>query len=103
MTKFVYLYTGGSSASTPEAREQVYQAWGAWFGEQGSALVDGGNPFGGAATIAADGAVSMSEPAVATGYSIVTADSLADATAKAKSCPIFASGGGVQIHEALEM
>ena len=28
MAKFVYLYTGGGMAETPEAQEQVMQAWG---------------------------------------------------------------------------
>ncbi len=78
------------------------------LGARGSAnsarsLVDGGNPFGASATIGNDGAVSPSSRRRSTGYTIVSADSLADATAKAKSCPIFAAGGAVQIYEALDM
>ena len=103
MAKFVYLYTGGSAGATPQEQQEAMQAWGAWFGELGASLADGGNQFGASVTIGSDGAVSTSGGATATGYTIVTADSLSDATAKAKSCPIFASGGGVQIHEAIEM
>jgi len=29
MAKFVYVYTGGQMAGTPEAQEQAMQAWGA--------------------------------------------------------------------------
>jgi len=57
MAKFVYLYTGGSMAETPEAQQQVMAAWGAWFGELGAAIIDGGNPFGAAASVGADGSV----------------------------------------------
>ena len=103
MAKFVYLYTGGSMAETPEAQEQAMQAWGAWFGALGDVVVDMGNPFGAATTIAADGAVSHRSAAGATGYSIIQADSLDDATTKAKDCPVLVSGGAVEVHEAVEM
>jgi hypothetical protein len=33
----------------------------------------------------------------------VTADSLDDASAKSKGCPVLASGGAVEIYEAIEM
>ncbi len=103
MAKFVYLYTGGSAAPTPEGQQEAMQAWGAWFGELGASLVDGGNQFGASAGISNDGTVSSAGAAAATGYTIVSADSLSDATAKAKSCPIFTAGGAVQVYEALDM
>ena len=103
MAKFVYLYTGGSMAETPEAQEQVMAAWGAWFGELGEAIIDGGNPFGAAASVGADGAVTAGGASRVTGYTLVKADSLDDATALSKGCPVLASGGAVEIYEALEM
>jgi len=96
MGNYVYVYSGGGMAETPEAQEAVFAAWGAWFGELGAAVVDGGNPFG-ENTVVGDGS------ATATGYSIVSADSLDDAATLAKGCPILASGGSVAVHEALEM
>jgi hypothetical protein len=96
MGKYVYVYSGGGMAETPEAQEQSMAAWGAWFGELGSAVQDMGNPFG-AATVVGDGAAS------ATGYSIVGAPSLEDAATLAKGCPILAYGGAVAVHEAIEM
>jgi hypothetical protein len=96
MGKYVYVYSGGGMAETPEAQEQVMAAWGAWFGELGSAVLDIGNAFG-AATVVGDGS------ATATGYSIVSADSLDDAATLAKGCPILNNGGSVAVHEALEM
>ena len=97
MAKFVYAYTGGQMASTPEEQEQAMQAWGAWFGTLGDAVADMGNPFGASAT------VGSSSGSALTGYSIITADSLDDATKKADSCPVLATGGAVEVYEALEM
>jgi hypothetical protein len=39
----------------------------------------------------------------ASGYSLVTAESLAAAAGLAKGCPIIGSGGAVDVYEALEM
>ena len=55
MAKFVYVYTGGQMAETPEAQEKAMQAWGAWFGTLGGSVSDIGNPFGRSATVSASG------------------------------------------------
>jgi hypothetical protein len=102
MTKFVYVYTGGQMAATPQEQEQQMQAWGAWFGTLGDAVSDMGNPFGASATLSPAGS-SEGGASNAGGYSIVTADSLTDATAKAKGCPVLTGGGSVEVYEALEM
>jgi hypothetical protein len=103
MAKFVYLYTGGSMAETPEEQATVMQAWGAWFGELGEALLDGGNPFGASTSVRADGSVASAGASGIGGYTLINADSLDDATAKAKGCPVLTSGGSVEIYETLEM
>jgi hypothetical protein len=102
MAKFVYLYTGGQMAETPEAQEAELQKWGAWFGGLGDAVSDMGNPFGASATVTASGG-SDSGASGAGGYSIVTADSLGDAQSKTAGCPILSSGGAVEVYEAMEM
>jgi hypothetical protein len=102
MAKFVYIYTGGQMAATPEAQEQAMAAWGAWFGTLGDAVSDMGNPFGASSTVASTGAKDGGVSAVG-GYSIVTAESMDRANALAAGCPVLASGGNVEIYEALEM
>ena len=102
MAKFVYVYIGGQMAETPEAQEQAMQAWGAWFGTLGDSVADMGNPFGKSATVSSGGATDGGKSG-AGGYSIVSAGSLADATAKTKGCPVLASGGSVEIYEAIPM
>jgi len=102
MAKFVYVYIGGQVAETPEAQEQAMQAWGAWFGALGDSVADMGNPFGNSATVSSGGVADEGKSG-AGGYSIVSAGSLSDATAKAKGCPVLASGGSVEIYEAIPM
>src|SRR6266705_207945 len=59
MANFVLLYSGGSMPETEAEQAAVMQAWGAWYGALGSAVVDGGNPFTPVAkSIASDGTVS---------------------------------------------
>ncbi len=97
MGKYVLAYRGGGMADTPEEQEAVMAAWGAWFGSLGAAVVDGGAPFGASAAVGGDVVAHLS------GYSVVAADSLDDAVAKAGGCPILASGGTVEVYEAIDM
>ena len=102
MAKFVYVYTGGQMAETPEAQEEAMQAWGKWFGTLGSSVTDIGNPFGRAATVSSGG-VSDGGASKAGGYSIVEAESLSDATAKTAGCPVLDGGGAIEVYEAIPM
>jgi len=45
MANFVLLYTGGGMPETEAEQAAALQAWGAWYGQLGSDVVDGGNPF----------------------------------------------------------
>ena len=103
MAKYVLAYRGGSMADTPEEQQKAMDAWMGWFGSLGDAVVDGGAPFGPSSTIASDGAASAGGQAALTGYSILTAASLDEAQTLAKGCPVLASGGTVEIYEALPM
>jgi hypothetical protein len=102
MAKFVYVYTGGQMAETPEAQEQAMQAWGAWFATLGDTVTDMGNPFGGSTTVKSGGSASGGISGLG-GYSIIEAGSLDEAAAGADGCPVLATGGSVEVYEALEM
>lgn len=102
MAKFVYLYSGGQMAETSEAQEEEMRVWGAWFGALGDSVVDIGNPFGAGSTVTGDG-VAAGGAAQLGGYSLVEAASLDDAAAKAGGCPVLASGGRVEVYEAIPM
>jgi hypothetical protein len=103
MGNFVLVYVGGSQPASEEEGKAVMDAWMAWFGTLGDAVVDGGNPFGASASIAPGGAVSEGSGSGATGYSVLRADDLAAATALAQGCPHLSAGGTVEVHEAHEV
>jgi hypothetical protein len=104
MGNFVLAYRGGSGMSDdPAEREQAMAAWGAWFGQLGQAVVDAGAPFGSSSTVPNGGTANGSGAAALTGYSIVSAGSLDEATERAKGCPVLANGGTVDVYEALAM
>ncbi len=104
MSKFVFAYHGGGMPEDPADQQAVMQAWEAWFGAMGAAVVDGGNPTGEARTIESDGSVTTGGGAnPITGYSLIEAADLDAALAHAKGCPILDSGGTVEVAEALAM
>ena len=97
MGKYVFAYKGGGMPQTEEEQQRVMSAWTAWFGTLGDAVIEIGNPFG------ASAAVNGGSTSGLTGYSVVSADSLDDAVAKAGGCPILERGGGVEVYEAIAM
>ena len=102
MARFVYLYSGGQMAESAEAQAESMRVWGAWFGALGDVVVDIGNPFGAGSTLTAEGAATGGASKLG-GYSIVEATSLDDAASKAGGCPVLASGGSVEVYEAIPM
>jgi len=102
MGKYVFAYKGGGMAATEEEQAQAMQAWQAWMGELGDSLVDVGNPFAASTAVTGGGSNGTASSGL-TGYSIVSASSLDDSAAKTRGCPIFASGGSVDVYETLQM
>jgi hypothetical protein len=104
MAKYVFVYHGGKMPETQEEGQQVMAEWGAWFGELGEAVVDGGNPVGQSATVHSDGSVTNDGGSNPTsGYSLVNADSQEAATAMAKGCSVLKAGGSVEVAPAIGM
>ena len=102
MANFLLIYSGGSGmAPTPTEQAATMQAWGAWFTKLGPAVVDGGNPTTpiakhiSAGGKVGDGAVGT----LATGYSILKADTMTAAVEMAKGCPVLLGGGQVSVYE----
>ncbi|MBK9709928.1 MAG: hypothetical protein IPO81_01120 [Kouleothrix sp.] len=101
MANFVLLYSGGSMPASEAEQAAVLQAWGDWYTRLGAAVVDGGNPFTPMVkSIASDGSVSdRPVGTMATGYSIISADSLDAAVEAAKGCPVLQGGGQISVYE----
>ena len=99
MADYLLLYAGGKMPESEEEQAAVMKAWDGWMHELGGSLKDGGNPFTPASkTISASGDVSDGGGS-ASGYSIITADSLDEATEKAKGCPVLQGGANITVYE----
>jgi hypothetical protein len=104
MAKYLFVYHGGTPPKSPDDMKEVMNAWGAWFGALGAALVDGGNPVTKSYTVKPDGSLAEGGgPNPASGYSLIEAASIEDAYAKAKGCPLLKRGGSVEFAQALDM
>ena len=101
MAKFLVLYKSTVPAdqlmaeSTPEQMQEGMNAWMAWAGRCGDALVDMGSPLGTTAAVPA-GSVSESDEQVS-GFSVLEADSMATATALVEGHPHFMTPGAPTI------
>lgn len=104
MTNFVLVYTGGTVPETQEEQQAVMAAWGAWYGAMGESVVDGGNPFSKSKNVSSNGVSDgpASSPA-ATGYTVISADSLDDAVSKVENHPHVKHGGAVTVYETFQM
>ncbi|TAK24186.1 MAG: hypothetical protein EPO26_07185 [Chloroflexota bacterium] len=104
MAKYLLLYHGGGMPESEAEQKKVMDAWGAWYGQLGAAVADGGNPIGQTRTIAKDGTVTAGGGAnPASGYTIISADTIDAAVSLAKGCPILAGGGAIEVCETFEM
>jgi hypothetical protein len=101
MGKYVLAYLGGGMGDSEAEQQEAMTAWMNWFGSLGEAVVDGGSPFGPASTITSDGKVTEGGGSSLTGYSIISADTLAEACDRAKGCPVLSSGGSIEVYEAM--
>jgi hypothetical protein len=94
--KFVLL-TYGFEPPTPE----IMEAWGNWFTSIGDKMVDSGGPSGGGREITRDGTTNLALDLEAfTGYLIINAADLDEATAIAETCPIITS---IRVYETRSM
>lgn len=105
MANYVLLYTGGGGmAASPEEREKIMGEWGAWYGKMGPAIVDGGAPFGQVKNVTAagvgDGPLGDTP---ATGYTVISADSIDAAAAACDGHPHINHGGSIQVFQAIDM
>jgi len=102
MSKFVFVYSGGKHGAHPEEQEASMQSGGTGSGRWARRSPIPATHFGASSAVSADGSVGTGKLG-ASGYTVITADSLDAATAAAKGCPVLATGGAVDVYEALEM
>jgi hypothetical protein len=111
MSEFLYLYRGGSAGGNPEEMQKVMQKWMGWLKDLGDKghLKDAGHPLENGGKVVrgkqkpvTDGPFAEAKDVVG-GYSIVTAKDLAHATELSQGCPVFDSGGFLEIRPVMAM
>ena len=104
MTNYMLLFSGGRMPESEADQKAVLNDWQAWFAKLGGALVDAGNPFTPMTrSIDSDGRVTNgSNGMMASGYTIIKADSLDAAVAMAKGCPVLKSGAKISVFETFD-
>jgi hypothetical protein len=104
MAKYLFAYHGGKPPADPAEGKAVMDAWGAWFGSLGAAVVDGGNPVGKSSIVNSDGSLTSGGGAnPVSGYSLIEASSLEDAHKKAAGCPLLKAGGSIEVAQCMDM
>ncbi len=102
MANYLLVYHGGTPMddnATAEQRQAVMAAWAAWFQKVGGGIVDVGNPIGRSWTLSPQGTTEDGGANPATGYSVITADSMQAALDLTVGCPHLEQGGTVQLCE----
>ena len=111
MSEFVYLYRGGQMNRSPEAIQQTMQKWMAWFkdlGDKGHVknvgqpLEHAGKLVRGKQKTVTDGPYAETKDIVG-GYTLVEAKDLDQAVTLSFGCPIFESGGLVEVRPVMKM
>lgn len=105
MKKFVFIYFGSDVTrnASQEDRKASMDKWMAWFGTFQDKMVDGGNPFPpGGKSVSAKGVKDV-DTKPATGYTIINAKNIDEATEIAKGCPLTEGDGAIQVYEAMPM
>jgi hypothetical protein len=111
MSPFVFLYRGGMPAGTsPAEMQQQMQRWMTWLKELGEKgfVKDPGQPLervgkvvSGKQKAVTDG--PFAEKDLVSGYTLVEANDLSQATELSLGCPIFHYGGSVEVRPVAKM
>jgi hypothetical protein len=102
-TYLVTYHGGGEMPASPEARQRMMAAFGAWAAGVGAALVDPGAPLGPAKTVSGDRVTDGQGAATISGYSLLRADDLGAAVEMVKGHPFLGRGGTLQVTQAVEL
>jgi hypothetical protein len=111
MAEYLYLYRGGEAAASAAEGQKQMQLWMAWMkelGEKGhlkaigSPLEKTGKLVSGKQKVMSDGPFAEAKDLIG-GYTLVTAKDIEEAAELSKGCPIFLSGGAVEVRPILQM
>ncbi|HVT08546.1 MAG TPA: YciI family protein [Polyangia bacterium] len=111
MSQFVFLYRGGMSGNeSPAEMQQQMQRWMTWLKDlgqkgfvkdPGQPLERGGKLVSGKQKLVTDG--PFAEKDLVSGFTLVEAKDLAQATELSMGCPVFLYGGAVEVRPIMKM
>ena len=111
MSEYVFLYRGGSRPTSPQDAQVVMQKRMTWMQDlatrghlkdRGQPLEPGGKVVRGKEKTITDGPFAETKDLVG-GYTLITAQDLAEAAELSKGCPIFDGGGSVEVRPVMKM
>jgi hypothetical protein len=111
MKEFIYLYHNGSAQMSPEQMQKNMQKWMTWLKDLGAKghVKDAGAPLEptgrvvkGKPGAVTDGPYAEAKDVIG-GYTLVTAQDIDQATQLSKGCPIFETGGYLEVRPVLAM
>jgi hypothetical protein len=113
MSEFLYLFRGGGPAGSPEQIQQHMQKWVAWIKELSDKghIKSPGNPLERTGKIVRGAPKSAktvtdgpyAEKDLVGGYVLVEAKDIAHAVELSHACPIFDTGGLVEVRPVMKM
>jgi hypothetical protein len=103
MSNFMFLFRGGVTPASPEEMQAQMRKWMSWIQrlrDEGKYIA--GDPLQGGGKVLTSRKVITDGPfaegkEVVGGYFLVRAETLEQAAEMAKDCPIFESGGSVEV------
>ena len=104
MSNFMFLFRGGETPTSPEGMQAQKQKWMNWIQRlrnegkyiAGDPLQGSGKVINSPRKIITDGPFAEGKEVVG-GYFLVRAENLDEAVEMSKDCPIFETGGSVEV------
>jgi len=103
MPQYAIVYLGGDQPSSPEEGREHFSKYMEWLASLGDAAVSPANPFKDTSTVNTDGSVIPGSTTAMSGFTIIEADSMAEALTIAKACPFLDIGGSLEVSELVKM
>ena len=103
MPQFVITYLGGNQPSGPEEGKKNMAKYMEWIESLGENAVSPMNPFKNTSTVNPDGSVTSGSSTKMSGYTIINAESMAEAMQMVKDCPFLEVGGTLEVSELKQM
>ncbi|MBY0397735.1 MAG: YciI family protein [Thermoleophilia bacterium] len=107
MPKYMLIYRDSTEPRTPPSPEEMQgflAMWGDWFAKSGAAIVDGGDGLKHDGRVLKPGGIVSDGPyaeakEIIGGYTLIQAENYDEAVKLAAGCPIFITGGAVEIRQ----